>query len=339
MIQMKRDNIGLFGWDGRGSFRDAAPRDQPGNRELRLYDGNRRIDGDMGWLVHGEILRHLRAIGACVGIRRGRGIPILFAGESFIHGDLQQMTTGRLEWIEEYHLVHFEGELKKGNLCDRKSQIQFVSTSHERTVRRHIGVMSSAQHQVAHRATNTREMLLLSAGKLFQDVGYVRASIQRIAAGVNAPKGTFYNYFGSKEELASILVVRQFAVIYQSLSVAPGESAYDRLKQHFYFLATEPPMIAIAPLQLLAIFAAEAPAIPPDIGQRIAGGIHVWDRQLGDLISRAHIEKGASVAQDSTKLALHLTTCCFGAIVRRKSDPSLKLVDDFLPSLFRCAGL
>ena len=122
------------------------------------------------------------------------------------------------------------------------------------------------------------------------------ASIHRIAAAVNAPKGTFYNYFGSKEELASILVDRQFAAIYQSLSLAPGESAYDQLKHHFQFLAMEPPMIEIAPLQLLAIFAAEAPAIPPGIGQRIAEGIHVWDRQLGDLISLVHIEKGTSVA-------------------------------------------
>jgi len=199
--------------------------------------------------------------------------------------------------------------------------------------------MSRAQHQVSHRATNTRELLLLSAGKLFQEVGYVRTSIHRIAAGVNAPKGTFYNYFGSKEELASILVDRQFAAIYQSLSLTPAESAYDQLEQHFHFLAIEPPMIEIAPLQLLAIFAAEAPAIPPKIGQRIADGIHVWDRQLGDLISLAHIEKGTSVGQDSTKLALLLTTCWLGAIVRRKSDPSLKLVDDFLPSLLRCGVL
>ncbi len=182
-------------------------------------------------------------------------------------------------------------------------------------------------------------MLLLSAGKLFQEVGYPEASIHRIAAAVNAPKGTFYNYFRSKEELASILVDRQFAAIYQSLSLAPGESAYDQLKQHFQFLAIEPPMIEIAPLKLLSIFAAEAPAIPPDIGRRIADGIHVWDRQLGDLISLAHIEKGTTVAQDSTKLALLLTTCWFGAIVRRKSDPSLKLVDDFLPSLLRCSVL
>jgi len=199
--------------------------------------------------------------------------------------------------------------------------------------------MSRAQHQVTHRATNTREMLLLSAGKLFQEVGYVRASIHRIAASVNAPKGTFYNYFASKEELAAILVDRQLAAIYQSLSLATGESAYDQVKHHFQFLAMEPPMIEIAPLQLLAIFAAEAPAIPPDIGQRIADGINVWDRQLGDLISLVHIEKGTSVAEDAAKLALLLTTCWFGAIVRRKSDPSLKLVDDVLPSLLRCGAL
>ena len=199
--------------------------------------------------------------------------------------------------------------------------------------------MSRSQHPVARRATNTRELLLLSAGKLFQEVGYVRASIHRITAAVNAPKGTFYNYFGSKEELAAILVERQFAAIYQSLSVVPGESAHDRLTQHFHFLAMEPPMIAIAPLQLLAIFAAETPAIPRDIGQTIADGMHVWDEQLADLISRAHIEKGTSVVQDSTKLALLLTTCWCGAIIRRKSDPSLRLVDDFLPSLLSCGLL
>ena len=206
-------------------------------------------------------------------------------------------------------------------------------------VHRHIGVMSNDQHQVARRATNTREILLLSAGKLFQEVGYVRASIHRIAAAVNAPKGTFYNYFRSKEELASILVDRQFAAIYQSLSLAPGGRAYEQLKQHFHFLAMEPPMIAIAPLQLLAIFAAEAPAIPPDIGQRIADGTDVWGGHLGNLISLAHTDRGTSPAQESNKVASLLITCWYGAIIRRKSDPSLKLVDDFLPFLLRCGVL
>jgi len=153
-------------------------------------------------------------------------------------------------------------------------------------------------------------------------------------------KELFTTISGVKKNLPQYSSIANLPLsIYQSLSLEPGESAYDQLNHHFQFLAMEPPMIEIAPLQLLAIFAAEAPAIPPDIGQRIADGINVWDRQLGDLVSLVHIEKGTAVAQDSTKLALLLTTCWFGAIVRRKSDPSLKLADDFLPSLLCCGVL
>ena len=201
------------------------------------------------------------------------------------------------------------------------------------------GVMSNAQHQAGRREPDTREMLLLSAGKLFQEVGYVGASIHRIAAAVHAPKGTFYNYFRSKEEVASILVDRQFVAIYQSLSLAPGESACEQLKRHFEFLATGPPMVEVAPLQLLATFAAEAPAIPLALTQSIASGTAGWGRHFGDLISLAHMERGTSPAQDSNKVASLLITCWYGAIVRRKSDPSLKLVDDYLPFLLRCADL
>ncbi|MGC2531047.1 MAG: hypothetical protein WA639_25145 [Candidatus Acidiferrum sp.] len=49
--------------------------------------------------------------------------------------------------------------------------------------------MSPIQREIAHREHDSREMLLRSAGKLFQDVGYVQASIYRIASAVNAPKG------------------------------------------------------------------------------------------------------------------------------------------------------
>src|SRR5712692_555301 len=137
-------------------------------------------------------------------------------------------------------------------------------------IHRHIGVMSSAQNRAARRAANTREMLLVSAGKLFQEVGYVRASIHGIVAAVNAPKGTFYNYFRSKEDLASRLVDRQFEALRESLSRSTGHSASHQLKEHCSFLAIEPPMVEVAPLQLLATLAAEAPAIPVALTQRIA---------------------------------------------------------------------
>jgi TetR/AcrR family transcriptional repressor of nem operon len=191
--------------------------------------------------------------------------------------------------------------------------------------------MSPIQRDISHREHGLREMLLLSAGKLFQDVGYVQASIYRIASAVDAPKGTFYNYFRSKEDLASRLVDRQFEALHESLSRSTSLSASHQLKKHWSFLALEPPAVAVAPLQLLATLAAEAPAIPVALTQRIARGTDIWITHVSDLISVAQVESGTPTAKDSKKLASLLVTCWYGAIVRRKSDSSLKLLDDFLP--------
>jgi TetR/AcrR family transcriptional regulator, transcriptional repressor for nem operon len=192
--------------------------------------------------------------------------------------------------------------------------------------------MPPIQSEISHREHDPREMLLLSAGKLFQDVGYVQASIHRIASAVNAPKGTFYNYYKSKEDLASRLVDRQFEALHKSLSRSTAYSANHQLREHCSFLAMEPPMVEVAPLQLLATLAAEAPAIPAALTQRIARGMDIWITHVSDLISRTRIETGTPTAQDDPKrLASLLVTCWYGAIVRRKSEPSLKLLDDFLP--------
>ena len=199
--------------------------------------------------------------------------------------------------------------------------------------------MSPIQREISRRGHDPREMLLLSAGKLFQDVGYVQASIYRIASGVNAPKGTFYNYFRSKEDLASTLVDRQFEALHESLYRSTGHGASHQLKTHCRFLAIEPPMVEVAPLQLLATLAAEAPAIPVALTHRIARGTDIWITHVSDLISLARIESGTPTVQDSKKLASMMVTCCYGAIVRRKSDPTLRLFDDFLAFFIRTGAL
>jgi TetR/AcrR family transcriptional repressor of nem operon len=160
-----------------------------------------------------------------------------------------------------------------------------------------------------------------------------------IRSAVNAPKGNFYNYFKSKEDLASRLVDRQFDALQESLSRSTRHSASDQLKDHCHFLAIEPPMVEVAPLQLLATLAAEAPAVPAALAQRIARGTDIWISRVSDLISLAQMESGTSNAQDPKKLASMLVTCWYGAIVRRKSDASLKLLEDFLPFFIRSGVL
>ncbi|HEX4168198.1 MAG TPA: TetR/AcrR family transcriptional regulator [Bryobacteraceae bacterium] len=194
--------------------------------------------------------------------------------------------------------------------------------------------MPPIQGETSYRARDPREMLLCSAGKLIQDVGYVQASIYRIVSAVNAPKGTFYNYFRSKEDLASTLVHRQFEALHESLS-RTSHSASQQLREHCSFLAIEPPAIEVAPLQLLATLAAEATAIPDAVTRSIARGTNIWITHLSDVISLAQIESATPTAQDPKKLASLLVTCWYGAIIRRKADSSVKLLDDFLPFFTR----
>jgi Tetracyclin repressor-like, C-terminal domain len=96
----------------------------------------------------------------------------------------------------------------------------------------------------------------------------------------------------------------------------------------------EPPIVEVAPLQLLATLAAEAPAIPVALTQRIARGTDIWISRVSDLIARVQIENGTATGLDqSQKLASLLITSWYGAIVRRKVEPSLKAIDEFLPYL------
>lgn len=190
--------------------------------------------------------------------------------------------------------------------------------------------MPPLEREIADREDEPRERLLLAAGELFQDVGYVQASIYRIASAAHAPKGTFYNYFRSKEEVASILVDRQFEVLHESLS-RTAHGADHSLRDHCRFLASEPPVVKVAPLQLLATLAAESAAVPAAVSQRIVRGTDKWIAHVSNVISLAQIERGISAAQDPRKVASLLVTCWYGAIVRRKSDPSAELLHEFLP--------
>jgi TetR/AcrR family transcriptional repressor of nem operon len=194
--------------------------------------------------------------------------------------------------------------------------------------------MPPIRGETSHREHDPRDKLLRAAGKLFQDVGYVQASIHRIASAVNAPKGTFYNYFRSKEDLAARLVDRQFEALHESLS-RTGHSASHQLEEHCTFLAMEPPVVEVAPLQVLATLAAEATAIPAALTQRIARGTDIWITRVSELISLAQTEGGTPAAQDPQKLASLLVTCWYGAVVRRKSDSSVKVLGDFLPFFIR----
>jgi hypothetical protein len=76
---------------------------------------------------------------------------------------------------EEYHLSgkFLEEPTKDSEIFGRNRQIQCFSTSRGRVIACQIRKLSPIQGEISHRKRDPREMLLLSAGQLFQNVGYI----------------------------------------------------------------------------------------------------------------------------------------------------------------------
>ena len=62
--------------------------------------------------------------------------------------------------------------------------------------------MSPSRRAPVTERTTTRDGLIQTALHLFHERGYNAASVQDIVSEAGVPKGTFYNYFDSKEALA-----------------------------------------------------------------------------------------------------------------------------------------
>ncbi|NJE13628.1 TetR/AcrR family transcriptional regulator [Thermococcus sp. LS2] len=55
---------------------------------------------------------------------------------------------------------------------------------------------------------DTREKILKAARELFAEKGYDKTTVDEIVERAGVAKGTFYNYFKSKEELIKIVALQ-----------------------------------------------------------------------------------------------------------------------------------
>ncbi|EAC8232609.1 TPA: TetR/AcrR family transcriptional regulator [Listeria monocytogenes] len=62
-----------------------------------------------------------------------------------------------------------------------------------------------------------KQRIIKSAKEVFQKQGYLKTSVQDMVDAAEISKGTFYNYFTSKEELAIVIFKQEYSVLHQRL--------------------------------------------------------------------------------------------------------------------------
>ena len=86
-------------------------------------------------------------------------------------------------------------------------------------------MMSEQMSRRERKKLETRLRLMEAALELFKENSYDDTTVQQIARAADVAKGTFFNYFPSKEALLSELTVWQFSQLRDALDVNQGAPA------------------------------------------------------------------------------------------------------------------
>ena len=92
------------------------------------------------------------------------------------------------------------------------------------------------------RAAETRVRLFRSALRLFADRGFPNVKVEDITEAADVGKGTFFNYFESKDHVLSVMAEIQLAKVKEAARLAASgkQAIHDVLHQLFLRIAEEP---------------------------------------------------------------------------------------------------
>jgi TetR/AcrR family transcriptional regulator, transcriptional repressor for nem operon len=172
------------------------------------------------------------------------------------------------------------------------------------------------------RGRGAYDKLVESAGLLFQDHGYGSVSIRDIVSSVNVPKGAFYNYFASKEALASSIAEQQFRDLYSSLPKLDDRTPMRSLRRHFHALGSRPLQGTVHPMRLIGTLAAESLVLPPHLKTQVALGLKGWSDHVATLLTKQRDHCELSAVADADLLGNFLVNSLLGAVIRAKCDSS-----------------
>src|SRR6202161_100683 len=182
------------------------------------------------------------------------------------------------------------------------------------------------------RGDATREKLLHSAVQLFHEFGYNGTSVQDIVSKAGVPKGSFYNYFKSKENIAFAASYFFYSFLLSHLKLENTSSPVKRLRSFFRLIQREMQRHEYSRGCLVGNFASEITNATPALKTRIGEHLDEATRRIATVIGQAQ-EAGEL---DRTVLTLDVSRfildALYGAIYRSKTDRTerpMKLFERF----------
>jgi len=189
----------------------------------------------------------------------------------------------------------------------------------------------------------TREKIVRAAYLHFYEFGYNGSSIQDIVDAAGLPKGTFYNYFKSKEILA-LEALKLYACNADQVFVPPdvgdrgpkakSSSDLEAIRQQFRQAIRFYEGMKFARGCLMGNFTAESTDLPESFRALINESFGRWATAIAVWLKRAQKSGELSRSHNPAKLARYLLTSWQGALLLSKSEKSRTPIDEFFRFTF-----
>lgn len=163
--------------------------------------------------------------------------------------------------------------------------------------------------------------------------GYAASSVEQITKAAGVPKGSFYNHFGSKEDLAVEVARRYFEVCGWPGSPA-GESAIARLRASFEALQSVLRGHWLRRGCMWGNLANELADHSEDVRGQLADGLAAWSGMVADLVAEAQRNGETRADGDAQLLGRFIVNSWEGAVTRCRVDKTDEPLDDFFVTIF-----
>jgi TetR/AcrR family transcriptional repressor of nem operon len=172
----------------------------------------------------------------------------------------------------------------------------------------------------------TRQRIVELAAPVFNQRGYVGASMRDLVDATGLEKGGIYNHFGSKEQLALEAYDHAMTLVTDGLarSQKPGHDAIQRLQalaRSFATAARNPVVEGGCPIMNTAI---EADDTHAELRDRARASMTLWHRLIGRIVKDGIAAGTVAPGTDPYALASVLTSSLEGGLMlaRLYDDPA-----------------
>lgn len=181
-----------------------------------------------------------------------------------------------------------------------------------------------------------REKLASSAVDTLHTHGFKGCSIQDITEAAGVPKGSFFNHFENKEDLAIDALRRYLDENARSdMLFDESVSPLTRLKNHFGYLSDRLISLGFTRGCMLGLFAAEMSTDYPRMREELRSIFETWCSGVEQVLREAQAKGEIDPRHDAGQMARFLVNAWEGATVRLKITQTREPIDDFLNVAFK----